>query len=606
MCGIGGFVSSEYTEQDLKKMQQSLRHRGPDAQHSYFKPEFGLGLMHTRLSIIDLAEHANQPMISSNGRFVIVFNGEIYNFLELKQELDYPFKTNSDTEVLLALYIKYGDEMVDKLNGMFAIAIWDNDNHSMSLFRDRLGIKPLYYFWEGKNFLFASELKAIKAVIKTRLVISQDAMRDYLHLGYIPEPLSIYENIYKFPSASKGQLKQGELKITKYWDAAKTLKYPKIVGEKQSLLQLKTTLEAAVDRRLVSDVPLGTFLSGGIDSSLITAIASQKSSEKLNTFSIGFEEAHKNEAPYAAEVAQYLGTEHHEFIVSQNKVKELIPSLMDVYDEPYADSSAFPTMIVSGLARSSVTVALSGDGGDELFHGYGAYQWANRLAKLGGYRHPIKTVLRCGDQRKQRAAQVFDYRKKDNVEAHIFSQEQYLFSAAEISALCNQEYVFSNSLVYPNQIKNLSADQQAFFDLNYYLKDDLLVKVDRASMRYGLEARVPLLDHTVVELALQIDSSLKMKDGAQKYLLKQLLFSYVPKELFDRPKAGFSIPLQQWLKSDLSYLIDHYLFSGNLEELGLDVALIMKLVEDFRQGKDYLYNRIWQLIVLSMWYEKQK
>lgn len=607
MCGIAGFLSPSLSQKDLHSSTLAQHHRGPDSHGFFYDEQYNIGLAHNRLSIIDLSEAANQPMFSENEDYVCVFNGEIYNFQELRQRFpEYPYQTSSDTETLLALFTQFGTDIVNHLNGMFAIAIWDKRNEKLFLFRDRLGIKPLFYYSKDGEFMFSSELKGLKSMNKD-LTISKDILAEYLHFGYIPEPHTIYQNTFKFPSGSFAEVDINGITITKYWDPADKITSSVIEDQASALALLEDGLQKSVRKRMISDVPLGVFLSGGIDSSLIAGIAASNSLQPINTFSIGFEEAHKNEAPFARKVAKHLNTNHEEFIVSQDLVKKEIESIVTSFDEPFADSSAFPTMLVSQLAREKVKVVLSGDGGDELFHGYGAYQWAQRLdnSLLHKLRTPISTLLNLGKQRHQRAAHVFKYRRKDDLRSHIFSQEQYLFSRKEISRLRNTDqyaelpqYSFDRTLT--------PAENQAFFDLNYYLKDDLLTKVDRSSMKFGLEARVPLLDHEVVELALNIAPELKIKDGESKYLLKQLLYKYVPQELFDRPKAGFSIPLNQWLLSDLAYLIDDYVLNGKLTDLGLDQKVIEKYVLDFRSGKQYLYNRVWLLVVLGMWYHYEQ
>jgi asparagine synthase (glutamine-hydrolysing) len=374
---------------------------------------------------------------------------------------------------------------------------------------------------------------------------------------------------------------------------------------KESLEELKELMHSSIQYRLISDVPYGAFLSGGIDSSLVSAIAQKESNHQLKTFSIGFENAKHNESDYAEAVAKHLGTDHYKFILGEREALGLVDSIWDYYDEPYADSSAIPTMLVSKMAKQQVTMTVSGDGGDELFLGYGMYNWARRLEKplIKQLRKPIAAGLNLGTNRYQRIAKMFDYGNKDCLQSHIFSQEQYFFSSQEILRMTqmNCENIF---LQKPLERKLTPEEQQAFFDLKYYLPDDLLVKVDRASMKYALETRVPILDHRIVEFALNLAPDLKVKNGVQKYLLKELLYQYVPKELFDRPKWGFSIPLHQWLKSDLKYLCDRFLDNKLVQSCGLvdykEVELLKKAY--YKHGKEYLYNRIWALIQLHRWF----
>ncbi|RLD57996.1 MAG: hypothetical protein DRJ01_13165 [Bacteroidetes bacterium] len=358
---------------------------------------------------------------------------------------------------------------------------------------------------------------------------------------------------------------------------------------------------------MISDVPLGTFLSGGIDSSLVTAVAQSISKKPVKTFSIGFNESKFNESAYAAKVAKHLKTDHHEFIVSEKDVLELIDDFFDIYDEPFADSSGFPTMLVSKMAKKHVTVVLSGDGGDELFHGYGAYIWANRLNNplINTFKKPIGFTLSHLNDKYKRAAKLFQYPDKQHIKTHIFSQEQYFFSANELKKL-----LINNKISTVPENFNLSRsltpnEEQSIFDLKYYLKDDLLTKVDRASMHYALETRVPLLDHNIVEFALNINPELKIKNKEQKHLLKQVLYDYVPAQYFDRPKWGFSIPLSKWLKTDLSYLIDKYLSKEIVETANIvNYSEVKSLIKKFNNGQKFLYNRLWVLIVLHRWIDE--
>lgn len=613
MCGINGYLSSDgnYTVQDVHDMNAVMPHRGPDAQGEYHDEVVGLG--HLRLSILDLSESANQPLHSQSNRYVIAYNGEVYNFKEIRNEIkavksDFQFRTTSDTEVLLEAFELWGPSMILKFNGMFAIAIYDKQEGTLYLYRDRLGIKPIYYFWDGKNFVFASELKAIKKIVKTKLTINQTALRQFLHLGYIPQPHSIYNEVQKFPSGHFAVIRKHHFELKSFWNPSEKFIDTLLSDESHAKAELKKLLHSAVEYRMISDVPFGTFLSGGIDSSLVTAIAQDISTLPVKTFSIGFNESKNNESGFARAVSNHLKTQHTEFTVTENEAKALVPSLLDIYDEPYADSSAIPTLLVSQLARKQVTMTLSGDGGDELFMGYGAYTWAERLnhSWLKYLHKPVSLALRFGDNRMQRVAELLNYSSKDYLPSHIFSQEQYLFSKNEINQMLHNELIYSDELPMHLPARSLtSAEYQAFFDLNYYLRDDLLVKVDRATMHHSLEARVPLLDYRVVEFALNLHPNLKLKGHTQKYLLKEVLYDYVPKELFNRPKWGFSIPLHKWLKSDLKFMIDAYLNKSVVEKHSL-IAFekVDRYVQAYLGGKEYYYNRVWLLIVLFQWLEK--
>lgn len=610
MCGISGFYStgSFFGQDDLNSMNQSLRHRGPDAGGSFF--ESPAGLAHRRLSIIDLSVSANQPMHSQSGRYVMVFNGEIYNFKELASRFGIEQKTTSDSEVILELFEKKGPGFVSLLNGMFAIAIYDKQNREMWLFRDRLGIKPIFTFDDGKNFAFASELKALYALpaIKKQTDIQSEAVSLFLHLGYIPEPYTIYRNISKFPSGCYMHIGKDGKTLHRYWDSTKCAQQNFGGSYAEARQTYHELLKSSVKYRLISDVAYGTFLSGGIDSSLVTAIASKTDTKPLKTFTIGFHENRMNEAGYAKKIAQYLGTDHHEFFVSYKEVREIIPEMQNFFDEPFADSSAVPTYLVSKLARQHVTMTLSGDGGDELFMGYGAYTWANRLSNplVKAFRLPLSFLLSHHTNRSKRAAMLFNYQNEAHLKSHIFSQEQYLFSETEIIALTGKTSPVFDTI---NQgVTRLSpAGEQALFDLQYYLKDDLLVKVDRTSMASSLETRVPLLDYRLVEFALSLPDDFKIKNGVAKYLLKDLLNDYIPKELFERPKQGFAIPLSHWMKNELKDYFLTYLSPEIIRKHGLvnpaEVEKYKKLF--YTKNLDFYYNRLWQTALLHQWAEKK-
>lgn len=602
MCGVVGYYSHSIVKPGvLENMANSIRHRGPDAQGIMEEGKVGLG--HRRLSIIDLSSSANQPMESPCKRFVIVFNGEIYNFKELKQKYQLETITSGDTEVILQLFAKKGPECVQELNGMFVFIIWDRIENKLFFFRDRLGKKPLFYFFKENNLYFSSELKALSSTLYGyNLTIDSTAVAEFLHLGYIPEPKTIYKEILKFPAAAWSVYDGKEFKINSYWELSKILSSPKLKDEEKATATLKDLLNTSVAYRLISDVPFGTFLSGGIDSSLVTAIAARQVTQKLNTFSIGFNDSKHDESQYARKVADYLNTNHHSFMVTEKEAINLVADMNEVYDEPFADSSALPTMLVSKLARKHVTVTLSGDGGDELFLGYGAYIWAKRLSNplINAFRKPIGGLLYLGNNRLKRASELFTYANPTERPAHVFSQEQYLFSRKELESLLTKPISFQLDFESAKKPPGLShAEWQSYFDVGYYLKDDLLVKVDRASMNYSLETRSPLLDYRLVEFAFSLDENLRHKNGISKYLLKKILFELVPKEYFDRPKWGFSIPLGKWLKSDLKFLIDTYLNYAEIEAAGLvKPEAVEQLKSRFLKGEDYLYNRLWLLIVL--------
>lgn len=606
MCGIAGINHPKGVQQEmLKQMSDAISHRGPDSEGFFVDGNFGLA--HRRLSIIDLSTAANQPMQSGCGRYWMVFNGEVYNYREIAKELNVRLKTSGDSEVILEGFAKWGPQMVNRLNGMFAISIFDTSEKKLYLFRDRLGIKPIYVYRKSGIIAFASELKAITALKEASLSVNRQAIPYFLHLGYIPQPLSIYNEVEKFPSGSWAVTDGESFKVEEYWNPERKISSNILSDEREAKEQLAELLQASVSRRLVSDVPFGTFLSGGIDSSLVTALAQKATSEKLKTFSIGFDDAKHDESGFARKVSEFLGTEHHEYRVTEKDALELVPEILPQYDEPYADSSAIPTVLVSKMARQEVTMTLSGDGGDELFHGYGMYSWAERLANplTRTVGNSFGQFLTLGNDRFKRISKVFATSNSSQLHSHIFSQEQYMFSGSEINNLLADSEGIDFPILDMNSAlgRKLSpAEFQALFDIEFYLKDDLLTKVDRASMKYSLETRVPILDHTVVEFALNLDPKLKVNDGVAKYLLKKVLFDNVPKELFDRPKWGFSIPLDKWLKEDLSYLVDENLNEKSVNEVGiLKWSEVKFILVKWRNGQNHLYNRVWLMILLQQW-----
>jgi len=609
MCGIAGFFSNSNTfaANELSIMLQKISHRGPDADGTYFNK--GVALGHKRLSIIDLSQEANQPMISHSGKSIIIYNGEIYNFKEIAAELEIKTKTASDTEIILEAFEKWGPAFVNKLNGMFAMAIYQPAQNKLYFFRDRMGIKPLFYYLDGKNLAFSSELKALThlKIVAENIAINQEAVGTFLHLGYIPAPQTIYKKINKFPQGHYAIFDGMKFEIKAYWKINEQIKPTINSNFDDAKSQLHELLYQSVKYRLIADVPYGTFLSGGVDSSLVSALAQKVSNHQLKTFSIGFAESKFNESTYAQQVARHLDTEHHAYTLTEKEAIELVPDIFNYYDEPYADASAIPTMLVSKMARQHVTMTLSGDGGDELFHGYGMYAWANRLNNpvLRLLKFPAKHTLKLMGNRYKRVSHLFNWHNYDHIKSHIFSQEQYFYSEIELLQLLNITPLSSGIDEKPKVARLLTPkENQALFDLMYYLPDDLLTKVDRASMKYSLESRVPLLDHNLVEFALNLDPKLKVNKGTTKYLLKEVLYDYVPREIFDRPKWGFGIPLNKWLKTELNYLITHYLSESQIKKAGfVNEKMVAKLVYEYlNSNNEYLFNRIWVLICLHKWY----
>ena len=605
MCGINGLFSSSAFQNEplVQQMNDAINHRGPDFKSVKTFGDWAFG--HVRLSILDLSESANQPFFDEH--HILIYNGEIYNFEELKKKYGFDCTTTSDTEVVFLGLKHIGSNFIEELNGMFSFAFLDKRTNEVLIARDRLGIKPFYLFEKDGTIAFSSELKGLKTIAKELggFTRNQSSINSFLHLGYIPKPLTIFNEIQKFEPGTFAVIKDGVLKREKYWSSELKITSEVLSDEVEAKNKLNDLLRSSVEYRLKSDVPFGTFLSGGIDSSAVSAIAQDVSDQNIKTFSIGFNNPKFNEAEFAKQVATHIKSDHHEFMVTENDAKELVGDIIKYYDEPFGDSSAIPTMLVSKLARQEVTMTLSGDGGDELFHGYGFYNWANRLSNpmVKAGRGLIGKALSFGDNRMKRASSLFSY-PKNQLKSHIFSQEQYYFTQKEINEILidKTDYPsFIDQEVALNR-KLSSKEKQSLFDINYYLRDDLLTKVDIASMRYSLETRVPILDHRIVEFALNLDEGLKIKNGDQKYLLKQVLYDYVPKEIFDRPKRGFSIPLQKWLETDLKYLIDDNLNKVNIEAEGIvKYSEVEKLLTRFRAGEGYLFTRVWALVILHEW-----
>ena len=605
MCGITGFISRNFNKNDLVQMTNALSHRGPDASGYFFDQDKGIAIGHRRLSILDLSDAANQPMTSHCGRYKIVFNGEVYNFRDIANSLkNTNWKTNSDTEVILEAYAKWGISFVQELNGMYAIAIYDKFKNKLVIFRDRMGIKPIYYFFDKNDFIFASEVKSI-CTVKKQNKLNHKSIYSYLHLGYIPNNDTIYEKILKIPPGSYLEYSNQKINIKAYWKIENKVKRNTNYNIKSAKNNLNKLIQNSVEKRLISDVPIGTFLSGGVDSSLITAVAQRINESPINTFSIGFEHSKHNESKHSRIVAKHLGTNHHEFILKEKDALNLLEKIMENFDEPFSDSSALPTLLVSKMAKKYVTVCLSGDGGDELFMGYGAYNWTARLSNplIWYLRKPASKFLAYSNyDHLKRGGLVLNSPKK-NWKSHIFSQEQYLFSENEIeSILIKKDNSTIEKLNIPIQTnrKINTIEEQSIFDLKNYLVDDLLIKVDKSSMYTSLEARVPLLDHKIVEFSLNLNHKLKVKGNVSKYVLKQVLYDYIPKKIMERPKWGFTFPVSKWLKTDLYFLIENFLNDEILVELNIyNVDVVKSYVNRYLKGEDYLWNRIWSLIILN-------
>ncbi len=628
MCGVAGFVDFKCGSgsDTLTSMIRTMNYRGPDDEGIFLEEldGFQIGLGHKRLSILDLSPLGHQPMLFQN--LVIVYNGEVYNFKEIRQELEilgYYFQSHSDTEVILKAYHFWGDKMVSRLNGMFAIVIYDKDKQELSLFRDRVGIKPLYWFFKDGLFLFGSELKSLCSHPRFKKNLNYQALSLFLQFGSIPQPLSIYQNTHKLSSGHflKLDLNSTSIRNEMYWEVFSSYVSEKTTKKEPEILEdLDALLSSACNYRMISDVPVGVFLSGGYDSSLVTAMIQKESSQKIKTFTIGFEEEKFNEAIYAKKVADHLGTDHYQYLCSQKEALNLVEELPGIWDEPFADSSAIPTYLVSKLASNQVVVSLSADGGDELFGGYEKYQSAAKYLHLF-QKYPIKGFV---DQvmepiRDKVATQILsesklyvydNFLKTKDAQDSITCLEAYekFFFDGEMERLSDKlrpSSLFLGDYQRLNDIKN-PLDQMMAYDYATYQTDDILTKVDRATMAHSLEGREPLLDYRLIEYVGKIPTEMKLKGGVKKYLLKEITHRYLPKSLMDRPKMGFSIPLAAWLKNDLKYLIDDFLNEAYIKDQGVfRWEEISKMVRLFEKRGDINYaNRIWNLLVFQLWYRK--
>jgi asparagine synthase (glutamine-hydrolysing) len=615
MCGIAGVISKGgVNRDDVMSMTVSLAHRGPDAHGIFINRDNTVGLGHTRLSVIDLTDAANQPFSSIDGRYTIVYNGEIYNYKSLRRELQslapqIQWRTQSDTEVVLNGFIRWGVSVSSKLEGMFAFAVYDQKEDQLFLCRDRIGKKPLYYFHQEGLFAFASELKALLQVpaISSNRVVNYDAIYTFLHLGYIPQSETAYESIRKFPAAHYAYYSHADLNTTPYSDIAGIQKHrgSNALDYKD---QIRSSLTNAVGKRLIADVPVGAFLSGGTDSSLVVAIASQlRDTSPLKTFSIGFKESEFDETIYARKVANILRCDHSEHILLEEEAVHILEQYVSHFDEPFADTSAIPMMLVSKHARDAVKVVLTGDGGDELFLGYGAYKWANRLDMFSANfaRAAVAQGLKLfGNSRLKRVGFLLEPTTRSEVRSHIFSQEQYYFTRREIVKMAQKDRPRFGSLKYDDPLMPAltPAEKQALFDISFYLRDDLLVKVDRASMFYGLECRCPFLDSEVVSQALSLPYNIKRPGREGKLILKRILKDYLPDELVYRRKCGFSVPLARWMRNELRYLLDRYLNESIVSDIGIvKYANVHALKASFFRGEDFLYHRLWVLLITHKW-----
>ncbi len=647
MCGLTGFLACGTAcpagaEALARRMAAALTHRGPDDQGVWADADTGIALAHRRLSILDLSPQGHQPMLSQCGRYVIVFNGEVYNFAAIRDELERAgaapaWRGHSDTEVMLAAIAAWGLEAaLKKFVGMFAFALWDREARTLSLARDRLGEKPLYYGWQGKTFLFGSELKALRAHPAFRAGIDRDALTLFLRHNAIPSPYSIYHGIHKLPPGTFLQLQAGQkdARPVAYWSARHVAeagqRNPYQGSEREATDELARLLGQAVGGQMVADVPLGAFLSGGIDSTTVVALMQAQSARPVKTFTIGFNEPGYNEAEHAHAVARHLGCEHTELYVTPQDAIDVIPSLAAIYDEPFADSSQIPTCLVSHLARQHVTVSLSGDGGDELFGGYNRYFWARNLwRKLGWAPRPLRAALAGVLTALPPSAWNAAFQKLERwlpARLRYANPGDKLHKAAEILAVRSPEEIYLGLVSHwknPAQLvpgshepPSLLTDpahradlpdfehRMMYLDTVTYLPDDILTKVDRAAMAVSLETRVPLLDHRLVEFAWRVPLSMKIRNSQGKWLLRQVLYRYVPKDLIERPKMGFGVPIDHWLRGPLRDWAEALLSEERLEREGfLDPVPIRQRWQEHLSGKRNWQYHLWDVLMWQAWLE---
>jgi len=624
MCGICGVIGNQPSKEIVLQMVQTMIHRGPDNQSVRVYADNHCVLGHARLSIIDLSETANQPMES--GKYAIVFNGEVYNYKEIRAELSrlgHEFELQSDTEVVLHAYQEWGVNCLNRFIGMFAFAILDRKENKIFLARDRAGVKPLYYYQNGQTFMFASETKAFSPHPDYTRVISNESVALYFKYGYVPAPYSIFRDTHQLLPGHwmVYDINTQQLKTGKYWDVLSLYQQPLLdIGYDEAKKELEKILKSAFEYRMVADVPVGVFLSGGYDSALLTALLQKDRSEKLKTFTIGFEDEKWNEAPAAKFLADYLHTDHTEYICTQEDCKRIIPEIPHFYDEPFADNSAVPTILVSRLARKDVKVALSADGGDETFCGYnrytGLYGVLKVLRMMDSVRSPFlsKTV---GALSRMAPAYSF-YREKGEYLARLLDtpQEQRIALTAEGGAFSTlMQSVYSQICIIPYPDSPFLLDQTLYHDplsvamaMDYinYMPNDILVKVDRATMSVSLEGRDPLLDHRIVEFAARLPIAYKFKDGQKKRIYKDILYQYVPREMMERPKTGFMMPVDRWLQTDLKYLLEDYLNDKTLSSEFFHVANVLKIKDLFCQNKlGHETKVIWRLLMFQMWLSNQ-
>lgn len=643
MCGIVGYIDVSYQSgsKELKlqvlRMANEISHRGPDDTGVWVDEKEGIAFGHRRLSIRDLSPEGHQPMFSKSTRYVLIFNGEIYNFKELRAQLELQgsvFRGHSDTEVMLECIERWGiQKALERFVGMYAFVLWDSQERLLYLGRDRMGEKPLYYGWMGHTFFFGSELKALRAHMNFKPKLNRDVLPLYLRYNCIPDPYSIYKGIYKLlPATLLVMNPHDPSKKTSsqtYWSAKEIVESgeenPFEASDAVAILALDGVLRKAVSHQMVADVPIGAFLSGGIDSTTIVSLMQAQSQTSVKTFTIGFEEADYNEALHAKIVAQHLGTDHTELYVTSKQTRDIIPKLPFIYDEPFADSSQIPTFLVSQLARQHVTVSLSGDGGDELFGGYNRHYWVekiwnrmnrfpNGIRKMGASSisaiSPDTWNFVCNRVLNMKYPQIGDKLHKvsqlllTNSPEDMYDRLASQWENPESVVLGATEWSSNHREIGSLNISNI-AQKMMYLDMITYLPNDILVKVDRASMHTSLESRAPFLNHHVVEFACRLPLSMKIRDGQTKWLLRQVLHQYVPKEFMDRPKMGFSVPIDSWLRGPLREWAESLLNEERLQREGFfNPVFIRKKWEEHLSGKRNWQSQLWIILMFQAWIDE--
>lgn len=622
MCGICGFISRKKVELDiLIRMNDMMRHRGPDdhGEELYAASDgWTVGFAHRRLSIMDLTMNGHQPMHSPDKRVTVVFNGEIYNFREIREEIhDYPYKTECDTEVIIAAYLRWGLKFVDRFNGMFAIALYDREEQTIYFLRDRIGKKPFYYFLgRDGEIVFASELKAIMQYPEFQAEINYDMIGRYLHKQYISAPDTIFKNTYKLEAGGILRFSGGSIQKWKYWDVAdryQTARNEMVMDYDQAKWELKKLLKQSVTRRLAADVPIGAFLSGGYDSTLVCALAGEVHDKPLKTFCIGFRNEKDNEACYAKKVAQYLGTDHCELYLDEKDMLRLVDDIPVYYDEPFADTSEIATMLVAELAKTQVSVVLSGDGGDELFGGYNIYthlQKAQQFAIKGRLLQCIRKLPYIDQSDIWNQMPLYKRIASDHVTAENRTQtgiSQYLRLIDGLLVHGKSHFYYEFESKYDEKRYDIT---RMLLDQETYLPEDILTKVDRASMKYALECRCPILDKEVIEYSYRLPPDYKDDHGNQKKILKDIAYGMVPRELLERPKNGFGIPMEKWLRGPLRERLTDWTSRDFLTAQGIfdpepTIRFVSEYLKSGDQGKGSgkNYSQVcWPYFVFQQWY----